>query len=72
MYLSKGEYSQFSLRGRINLIQQFGMPVYEKILDEVVIKIYHLYDFYVEVILEKNKIIKAEPVLYSGLLEYYL
>jgi hypothetical protein len=71
MYLSKGEYSQFSLKGRIHLLQEFGMLVNEKFIDEVRIKIYSLYGFYVEVVYEENYIIKAEPILHAGLLEYY-
>ena len=72
MYLSKGEYSQFSLKGRIHLLQEFGMLVNEKFVNEIKIKIYLLYDFYVEVVYKENRIVKAEPVLHSGLLEYYL
>ncbi len=72
MHLSKGEYSQFSLKGRVHLLQEFGMLVNEKFINEVRIKIYLLYGFYVEVVYNENRIIKAEPVLNAGLLEYYL
>lgn len=72
MYLSKGEYSQFSLKGRVHLLQEFGMLVKEKFIDNVRIEIFLLYDFYVEVVYTENHITKAEPVLHAGLMEYYL
>jgi hypothetical protein len=71
MYLSKGEYTQFSLKGKLNLLNEFGILVNERYADEVEIKIYQLYDFYVEVLYEKQCLIKADPVLFTGLINYY-
>ncbi len=71
MYLSKGEYMQFSLNARLNLIDEFGILINEKYIDETEIKIYRLYDFYVEVLHNKRRIVKAEPVIFAGLLNYY-
>jgi hypothetical protein len=71
MYLSKGEYTQFSLKGKLNLLDEFGILINEKHADDIGIKIYQLYDFYVEVLYEKQCVIKAEPVLFTGLLSYY-
>jgi hypothetical protein len=71
MYLSKGEYTQFSLKGKLNLLDEFGILINEKYADEIEIKIYKLYDFYVEVLYDKQRIVKAEPVLFAGLLGYY-
>jgi uncharacterized protein YqgQ len=72
MYLSKGEYTRFSLKGKLNLLNEFGILVNEKHADDIEIKIYQLYDFYVEVLYEKHCVVKAEPVLFAGLLNYYI
>ena len=72
MYLSKGEYSQFSLKGRVNLLKEFGTPINEKYIKEIKITIYLLYDFYVEVIYKNDSIIRVEPVKHVGMLHYYL
>lgn len=71
MYLSKGEYCQFSLKGRLNLLYEFGTFINEKYIDETKIKIYILNDFYVEVLYNNEKAIKAEPVLFAGMMHYY-
>ncbi len=71
MYLSKGEYAQFSLKGKLGLLDEFGILVNEKLIGEIEIKVYQLYDFYVEVLYNKQKVVKAEPVIFFGLLSYY-
>ena len=72
MYLSKGEYSQFSLKGRLNLLQEFGTLISEKYVNEIKITLYLLYDFYVEVIYDNDSIVKAEPLKIVGMLQYYV
>ncbi len=72
MYLSKGEYSQFSLKGRLNLLQEFGTLINEKYINEIKITLYLLYDFYVEVIQDNDCIVKAEPLKNEGMLHYYV
>jgi hypothetical protein len=72
MYLSKGEYSQFSLNGRLNLLQEFGTLINEKYINEIRITLYLLYDFYVEVIHDNDCIVKAEPLKNEGMLHYYV
>jgi hypothetical protein len=72
MYLSKGEYSQFSLKGRLNLLQEFGTLINEKYVNEIKITLYLLYDFYVEVIYDNDSIVKAEPLKNEGMLHYYV
>ena len=72
MHLSKGEYTGFSLNGKLNLLNQFGTLLNEKYADDVEIKIYQLYDFYVEVLYNKQCVIKAEPLTFPGLVSYYL
>jgi hypothetical protein len=71
MYLSKGEYTQFSLKGRLSLLDEFGILINKKYAGETEIKIYQLYDFYVEVFYNNKIIIKAEPLIFNSLLSYY-
>ncbi len=71
MHLSQGEYSQFSIRGRLSLLQEFGMPIREKMVQETRIEIYLLYGFYVEVIYENDQVITAEPFKFPALMDYY-
>jgi hypothetical protein len=72
MHLSKGEFTQFSLRGRLKLLNEFGIQITENEIGDIIIKIYHLYDFYVEVFCIKKLVTKIEPLVYYGLLKYYL
>jgi hypothetical protein len=72
MQLSKGEYTQFSLKGKLNLLNEFGILINEKHADDIEIRIYQLYDFYVEVLYNNQRIIKAEPLICPELLNYYL
>ena len=64
MKLSKGEYCQFSLRGKEKLLQEFGIPVCRKTIGDRCISIFRLYDFYVERTdnTHTNRIEKIEPV----------
>ncbi len=71
MQLTKGEYTQFSLRGKIYLLEEYGMLLIEKYLNDKIIKIYRLYDFFVEVLIKNNSPIKAEPLLFCGMINYY-
>jgi hypothetical protein len=71
-YLSKGEYTQFSLKGRLNLLNEFGILLTQKKLNATEIKIYYIYDFYVEVFLVEKLVTKVEPLIYSSLLRYYI
>jgi hypothetical protein len=71
MYLSKGEFTQFSLKGRIGLLNEFGTFLKHKHLDEIRIEIYLLYGFFVEVLYCNEDIVEATPVRNMGLLSYY-
>ncbi len=72
MHLSKGEYTQFSLKGKLNLLNEFGTLIIQKTINETDIKIYHIYDFYVEVFYLNKIVTKAEPLIFNGLLRYYM
>ena len=53
------------------MLYEFGTFINEKYIDETKIKIYILNDFYVEVLYNNEKAIKAEPVLFAGMMHYY-
>jgi hypothetical protein len=72
MNLSKGEYTQFSLGGKLNLLKEYGLLLSENKIDEVNVKIYFIYDFYVEVFSKNNYVTKAEPIVSLALMKYYL
>jgi hypothetical protein len=64
MKITKGEYCQFSLRGRIQFLNEFGKLMGENIIGTKVIRLYKLSDFYVEVFYNRlnSKIEHVEPV----------
>jgi hypothetical protein len=72
MHLSKGEYTQFSLKGKLNLLNEFGTLLTQKRINETDIKIYYIYDFYVEVFYVEKIVTKVEPLISNGLLRYYM
>ncbi len=72
MHLSKGEYTQFSLKGRLNLLNEFGTLLTQKKLNETEIKIFYIYDFYVEVFFIEKLVAKVEPVVFNALIKYYM
>jgi hypothetical protein len=64
MKITKGEYCQFSLKGRMQFLNEFGNLIGEKTTGNKVIKFYKLYDFYVEVFYNRlnSKVEHIEPV----------
>lgn len=75
MHLTKGEFCRFNLKSRMNLLKTNGILLMEKkIGNTLYIKLFLIYDFYVEVFLTQNKkeVIKAEPLWNKGLLKFYL
>ena len=73
MKITKGEYCQFSLKGRSDLLREFGSLELERTFGDKVVRIFLLYDFYVEVIYDpqKQEIEKIEPVTSFQLLHIY-
>jgi hypothetical protein len=64
MKITKGEYCQFSLPGRLQLVKEFGEFLGETLLGRELIQIYRIHDFYVEVRFEAagSSLCYAEPV----------
>ena len=73
MNITKGEYCQFSLKGRLQLLLEFGEYLGAKIMDQLSIQLYRIYDFYVEVIYNQiqKKVEQAEVVSNTNLLGFY-
>jgi hypothetical protein len=71
MHLSKGEFSLFSSKGKLNLISEFGILITINYIDDVKIMVYQLYDFYVEVIYCNRNIIKIEPLMFKNKISFY-
>ncbi|GAC1661729.1 MAG: hypothetical protein NVS9B7_29770 [Flavisolibacter sp.] len=73
MKLTKGEYCQFTMKGRLQLLKEFGEFLNEKMLGNKSMQLYKLYDFYVEVIFNKGneKYEYAEPVKAIGIVGFY-
>ncbi len=73
MEISIGEYCQFTLRGKMNLIENYGKFECLKVFDKKRITVFKLFDFYVEVIREPftKYIIQADPITSKSLLQFY-
>ena len=74
MKITKGEYCQFNLRGRLQLLKEFGEFLGEVVMDKLLIQIYRMHDFYVEVRFEhpQSKLVYAEPLKNLAMLIYAL
>jgi hypothetical protein len=73
MKITKGEYCQFGLKSKAELLGEFGKLVFERTFGHKVIRIFMVYDFYVEVTynLHREEIEKIEPVSSMQLLHMY-
>jgi hypothetical protein len=71
MNLTKGEYSQFTVKGKLKILNEFGILVVERYINEIKIKVYRLYDFHVEVRYAQEKVINVELVLFQNLVRHY-
>ncbi len=73
MKITKAEYCQFSSRGRVQLLKDFGSIIGEKIIKNKIIKLYKLCDFYVEVICNKinKKIEHIESIKTFNMILFY-
>lgn len=73
MELTEGEFSSFSLKGRVMLAEEFGTFLSQIETNDTLIKVYGLFGFYVEVIYDKwkNEIMGIKPISFN-LLRFYL
>lgn len=73
MELTEGEFSCFSLQGRLRLVDEFGTFLFQTETNDVLINVYELFGFYVEEIYDKwkDEIIGVKPISFN-LLKFYL
>lgn len=73
MKLTRGEFCQFNLATRFELLKEFGKNIFEKKIRMRLISVYKISGFYVEV--DKNlvshKLEKVEPLKNIRILEVY-
>jgi hypothetical protein len=74
MKLTQGEYCRFSLKGRVRLLDNYGIVIAERYYSEMQLKVFQFHDFYVEVLYDliNKEIIKAEPVISKQMLSHYI
>ena len=73
MKLSRGEFCQFSLNTRLELLKEFGKNILKKKVEMRLISVYRIFGFYVEVFenLASHRLEKVEPLKNTSLLEVY-
>ena len=73
MEITIGEYCQFTLRGKMHLLEQYGVFVCFKGFEKKRVTIFKLFDFYVEVVrdLLTKDVVQANPITSKSLLEFY-
>ena len=75
MKLTKEEYSSFSLSSRLKILENDGILLLKKTTDAIhELKVYLLYDFYVEVYSNKlrQKTLKIDPIWNEQLFAFLL
>jgi len=73
MNLTKGEFCQFNLTARFELLREFGKNVLKRKVSRKMISIYKVFGFYVEVYenLVSRRLEKVEPVKNNDVLAVY-
>jgi len=73
MKLTRGEFCQFNLTTRFKLLREFGKNILKKKVKMMLVSVYRISDFYVEVYenLDSQQLEKVEPVKNVHMLEVY-
>ena len=74
MKLTRGEFCQFNLKSKSSLIKENGLMLMKREIDKMYeIRLFLVYDFYVEVFFDfrKKKKLKADPVINHTWLTLY-
>lgn len=73
MKLTKGEFSQFSLQGQINLLKAYGQPEGKFSDGFATIEVYTIFDFYAEFIKspQKKGQLKSVHLISLSMMTYY-
>ena len=73
MKLTRGEFCQFGIHTRFELLKEFGKHVIKRKVKMKLISVYRIFDFYVEVYENagSNSLEKIEPLRNIQFLELY-
>jgi len=74
MKLTKGEFCRFNLKSKIMLLKDNGMILIKRKVNKThEVRLFILFGFYVEVCfdVQKNKILRVEPLLNNNWLDLY-
>lgn len=74
MLLTAGEFCQFNLRSRIQLLEREGVLINKRnVADKYVVKLYSIYRFLVEVIIRAKtaEVIEVNPVWNKDVIDLY-
>lgn len=73
MELTRGEFCQFNLNTRFELLREFGKNILKKKVKMKVISVYKVFGFYVEVYENtiNHQLEKVEPVTNNNFLDLY-
>jgi hypothetical protein len=73
MKLTKGEFCQFGINTRFQLLKEFGKHVVKRKVKMKLISVYRIFDFYVEVCenASSNSLEKIEPLRNIQFLDLY-
>ncbi len=73
MKLTRGEFCQFNLTARLELLKEFGKTILKKKVEMRVVSVYRIFGFYVEVFenTSSQRLEKVEPLKNSNILEVY-
>ena len=73
MKLTRGEFCQFSLKTRLELVKEFGKIILRRNVKMKLVSVYRISGFYVEVFenLASYRLEKVEPLKNNLILEVY-
>ena len=73
MKLTKGEFCQFNVATRLELLKEFGKHILKRKVEMRLVSVYSVFGFYVEVFenLSNHRLEKVEPLKNNAILEIY-
>jgi hypothetical protein len=73
MKLTRGEFCQFNLATRLELLNEFGKHILKKKVEMRLVSVYRIFGFYVEVFenLASNRLEKVEPLRSGTFVDVY-
>ena len=73
MKLTKGEFCQFNISTRLELLKEFGKHILRRRVEMKLVSVYMVFGFYVEVFenLSNHRLEKVEPLKNNAFLDIY-